>query len=148
MKFLPSICNDFLDFCSRKRSRTSPKTENLIKLKRKRKLSVFYNNRSSTMQASSIFCESHIPTTSKNLYKELVSDPTSITNIRSLVYMLNDVHKKGDTYLNSCLKNSFSSKSQDIKYNTPLASKGHSKLQTFLNDHNIEDINADEIKSL
>ena len=148
MHLLPYLYNHLLDLCPKKRARTPPKSENLINLKRKRTLSSYANSSYLSTQDSSFVCDSYIPITPRGLYNDLVRDPTSVSNIRSVVNILNDVQKQTDIYLSSCMKNKYIINNHAVSSPSLRLTKKYSKLQGFLNDHDIEDITADEIKSL
>jgi Ulp1 family protease len=141
MEFVPNLIQSFKEICSRKRQRSSCKSENLINIKRKKSYpSVPETMRPSNSRSSVLYSDSLMPMTSKDLYTELVSNPSSISEINSVISILKDVYKQGEIYLNSNLKKKYAINSTKFKQLNNLNLFKCSKLQKFLDDRNIKEI--------
>ena len=146
MEILSNLYKTFNSFCSRKkRPRSLSKTENLINLKRKKLNPLQFEKKLNKTRSSVFYSDDFFPATSKDLFYELVSNPTSIKDINLMITKLEAVKKQGDVYIQTYLKRKYTINSAEKK---TFYSKNTSKLQQFLNDHQIEEVNDRDIQDL
>ena len=149
MDLIPNLYKCLQGCCSRKRSRSPYKSENLISLQRKSRFaSTFSRLHTSNSKSPVIFSDSHPPLTAKELYNQLVHDPTSLSSIKSVVSLLSDVHQQADTYLNSHLKKKYTIAKHEISRGPRIRNQSCSNLQLFLEEHEVTEITEQEILTI
>lgn len=149
MDLIPNLYKRLQGLCSRKRSRTPSKSEKLIKLKRNSRISPSSARKGlSACKSSVIYSASHLPLTAKHLYKELVHDPTSLSNIKSVVSLLSDVHSQADRYLHSCMEKKYSISTHRLSNTSYTVKKKEAKLEKFLNAKDAKEITTHDIQVL